>query len=172
MTVVVTAAIGLLVGAVLAANALTATLGLVPAGFGLLVPAGTYAAAVALLARDWLHELRGLRGVIPAIIVGAAVSAVIDPRLGVASGVAFLLAELADTAVYAPLRERRRTTALLGSQAVGATVDTAVFITLAFGASALTWQTFGGQLLVKVVWVAVPIAALYKWRASRALPVR
>lgn len=162
-----------LVGSVIVANALTASYGLIPAGFGLLVPAGTYAAALALLARDWLHELRGLSGVVPAIIVGAVVSALIDPRLGFASGVAFMLAELADTAVYAPLREKRRTTALLASQAVGAVVDSLVFLSLAFGVSALTVETLAGQLLVKVVWVAVPVALLYKLTRRRdAVPVR
>ena len=42
---------------IVAANYLTAHYGLVPAGFGLLVTAGTYAAGFALLARDFVQSI-------------------------------------------------------------------------------------------------------------------
>ena len=46
-----------LLGTVVAANWLAATFGLVAAGFGFIVPAGTYAAGIALGLRDGLDRV-------------------------------------------------------------------------------------------------------------------
>lgn len=140
------------VGTVLLANWVTTRFGLVPAGFGLMVVSGTYAAGLALGLRDALHEASGVRWVLAAITVGAGLSFVVaDARIALASGMAFLLSELADLAVYAPLRKRRWRTAVLASNAVGAVVDTLLFLSLA--GFPLTQQAIGGQLLVKAIWV-------------------
>lgn len=144
-----------LVGTVVLANWLVSTFGLIPAGFGLLVPAGTYAAGLALVLRDELHAY-GLRWVFGAIATGIAVSFLLgDGRIALASAAAFGLSELADLAVYAPLRKRRWVAAVICSNIVGAVVDTLVFLTIA--GFPLTWATVGGQLLVKAGW----ITALY-----------
>lgn len=141
-----------LVGCVAAANWATSTLGSVPAGFGLMVTAGTYAAGLALGLRDALHEAGGIRWVLGAIGTGVALSLVLgDGRIALASAAAFLLAELFDLAVYAPLRERAWRTAVIASNAVGAVVDTFVF--LAIAGFPIAAATVGGQLLVKAVWV-------------------
>lgn len=141
-----------LVGCVVLANWMTSTLGLVPAGFGLTVTAGTYTAGLALGLRDVLHEAGGVRWVLGAIAVGIVVSALLgDGRIALASAVAFGLAELLDLAVYAPLRKRAWRTAVVVSNAVGALVDTCVFLTIA--GFPITVATVGGQLLVKAVWV-------------------
>lgn len=85
------------------ANLLTSTLGLVPAGFGLLVTAGTYTAGLALALRDSLQDLGGNRVVLLALGVAAICSALsADPRIAVASTVAAVVSELADFAVYTP----------------------------------------------------------------------
>jgi len=52
-------------------------------------------------------------------------------RLALASGVAFTLSELADWAVYRPLRERGWVPAAVASNIVGAIVDSAVFLAIA-----------------------------------------
>lgn len=141
-----------LVGCVAAANWATSTLGLVPAGFGLLVTAGTYAAGLALGLRDVLHEAGGVRWVFAAIGGGVVLSLLLgDGRIALASAVAFLLAELFDLAVYAPLRKRAWRTAVAASNAVGAVVDTFVFLLIA--GFPITAGLVGGQLLVKAVWV-------------------
>lgn len=142
------------VGTVVLANWLVVRFGLVPAGFGLLVPAGTYAAGLSLSLRDLLHEAGGLRWVIGAIATGAALSFLLgDGRIALASGVAFLLAELFDLAVYAPLRRRAWRTAVIASNAVGAIVDTFTFLVLA--GFPITFSLVAGQLLVKAVWVTL-----------------
>jgi uncharacterized PurR-regulated membrane protein YhhQ (DUF165 family) len=170
------AAAAAVIAAVVTANRLTSEFGLVPAGFGLLVTAGTYTAGVALVARDFLHEAGGMAWVVGVLTVGTLLSVwLADPRIAGASGVAFAVSEAADTAVYAPLRRNRWRAAVMGSSAVGALVDTVLFLALAFGAAALTWQAVGGQLLVKVVFVAVPVALLGGWlrgMGGDAVPVR
>lgn len=157
-----------LIGSVVLANWMTTHLGLVPAGFGLMVTAGTYAAGLALGLRDALHEAGGVRWVLAAIAAGAAVSLLLgDGRIAVASAVAFGLAELLDLAVYAPLRRRAWRTAVVASNAVGAVVDTFVFLTIA--GFPLTGELVGGQLLVKAVWVtaAFLVVAEIVRRATR-----
>lgn len=147
----------LLVGTVAAANYATSAFGLVPAIFGiegasggLLVAAGTFGAGLALVLRDLLHEYGGVRWALLAIAGGIAVSAAIGSgKIALASAVAFGLAELLDLAVYAPLRRRAWRTAVAASNAVGAVVDTFVF--LAIAGFPLTAATVGGQVFVKAV---------------------
>ncbi len=141
-----------LVASVAVANLATSYFGLVPAGFGLMVTAGTYAAGAALALRDALHEVGGVRWVLAAIAGGVALSLLLgDGRIALASATAFLLAELLNMAVYAPLRRRAWRTAVIASNAVGAVVDTFVF--LAIAGFPTVAATVGGQLLVKAVWV-------------------
>lgn len=134
------------------ANLLTSTLGVVPAGFGLTVTAGTYTAGLALAVRDTLHDLAGTRIVLLALAVAATVSVITaDPRIVVASTLAAIVSELADLAVYTPLRHRHLPLAIAASGLVGALVDSVGFLALA--GFPLTTQAIAGQLLVKVVWV-------------------
>lgn len=148
-----------LVGAVVFANWATSSFGLVPAGFGLAVPAGTYAAGLALGVRDVLHDAGGVRWVLAGIAAGIVVSFWAgDGRIALASAAAFGLAEIADLAVYAPLRRRQWHTAVVASNAVGAVVDTLVFLTVA--GFSLSPSLAGGQLLVKAVWVTAGFLAV------------
>lgn len=141
----------LLLSSVVLANVLTSRYGLIPAGFGLLVPAGTYTAGLALGLRDALHHVGGMRWVLSAIAGGIALSALLgDGWIALASAVAFGAAELLDLLVYVPLRRRGWRRAVVGSNAVGALVDTLLFLTVAgFG---LTAESVGGQLLVKAIY--------------------
>lgn len=162
----------LFVACVVLANAITSHFGLVPVGFGLTATAGTYAAGLALVTRDYLQEAAGLAWVVAGILAGAALSWwLAAPAIAVASGVAFLASETADALVYTPLRRSTRAGAILASSLIGAAIDTLIFVGLAFGAAAITPQVFAGQMLVKVVYVALPVAAFAAWRV-RALSVR
>lgn len=134
------------------ANLLTSHYGLVPAGFGLTVTAGTYAAGLALALRDSLQSLAGLPVAIAAMLVGITASALTaDPRIVTASIAATAVGELTDLAVYTPLRVRGRRRALAASCALGAVADTVLFLSLA--GFTLTAAAVGGQVLVKAVWV-------------------
>lgn len=129
---------------------------LVPVGFGLTAPSGVLVVGAALVLRDIVHERLGARWALSAIAIGTVLSAVFAaPALVVASAAAFLLAETADLLVYAPLRRRHLTAAVLLSGAVGAIVDSAVFLFLAFGSLAFV----EGQILGKL-WMTVAAAGV------------
>jgi hypothetical protein len=90
---------------IVAANWAIQTFGLVPVGLGLLAPAGVYFAGIAFTLRDLTQETLGRWWTLAAIGAGALLSlAVSDAAFALASGLAFLLSELADFAVYTPLR--------------------------------------------------------------------
>lgn len=147
------------IGSIVAANWLTATFGLVPIGFGLLVTAGTFAAGIALVARDGVQQTSGKAWVIGAILVGAALSYFTSsPALAIASGLAFLVSELVDLGVFTPLRDRSLAGAVLLSSVVSAPVDTVLFLRIA--GFPLTWQAVLGQFLVKTAIAAIVAGAI------------
>lgn len=119
---------------------------LIPAGFGLMAPSGVLMVGAALVLRDIVHERLGAIWALAAIVVGGVLSAFLaEPALAIASVAAFMLAELADFAIYAPLRKRHLAWAVMASGAVGAAVDSVVFLWLAFGSLSLV----EGQMLGK-----------------------
>jgi len=161
-------AIGAYIAAIVAANWLTAHYGLIPVLPGLLVTAGTYSAGLALLLRDAVQDAAGRLAVLVAISVGGAVSWVMStPALAVASVAAFLVSELSDMAVYAPLRRKGWARAVLASNLVGSVLDTVVFLALAgFG---LTVAGVAGQLVGKVLWATLLPIVMVK-AVQRAVP--
>lgn len=136
---------------------------LVPVGLGLMAPSGVLVIGVALVLRDLVQRQWGAWPTSAAIAAGAALSAAVaPPALVVASGVAFLLSEFADMAVYSPLRERRLGLAVLASGIVGAVVDSAVFLWLAFGS--LTY--LNGQIVGKL-WASLAAFVVLSLLARR-----
>ena len=153
------------VGCVIASNIATSAFGLIPVGFGATATAGTLFAGLSFSVRDALHEAAGGRRlVVSAIVVGAVASAVAaGGRLAVASGVAFLVSELTDAAVYEPLRHRNRVAAIVASNTVGAAVDSVLFLAMAgFPLSATPGQMIG-KTWATVAAVAA-VAAARRWR--------
>lgn len=142
---------------VVLANWLTAGFGFVPVGVGLAATAGTYAAGLAFVARDLVQDVAGRVAVVAALAAGGVLSWFLaTPALAVASAVAFGLSELADMAVYSPLRRRGYVRAAVASNLVGSVVDTVVFLSLAgFGLAPLV---VAGQLVGKA-WVTVAVVA-------------
>jgi queuosine precursor transporter len=92
--------------------------------------------------------------------VAVLVSLALAPwRIAVASGAAFLLAQLLDVAVFNRWRASTWWKAPLIGSLVASTVDTAVFFFLAFAGSDLNWLTLAaGDLAVKAVMAAVLLA--------------
>lgn len=149
------------------ANWAISTFGLVPVGFGLLAPAGVYFAGLSFTLRDLTQDRLGKGWTIAAILVGAALSALLSPQLALASGGAFLLSELADLAVYTPLRRRHWLGAVALSNTVGLVIDSALFLWLAFGSLAF----LPGQLVGKAWMTLLAIVALWAVRRRRDLPL-
>lgn len=138
------------VGTVFAANWALATWGIIPIGFGLAAPAGVYFAGFALTARDYLRERAGLPVTLAAIGVGAALSWLLEDggRIALASAIAFGFSELADSAVYEPLRKRGWATAVFASGTVGLVIDSALFLWIAFGSLHAIEGLIVGKLIV------------------------
>lgn len=136
-------------GVILAANWALETWGMISIGFGLMAPAGVFFAGLSFGLRDALQESHGRLLTIALIFVGAGLSWFISPAFAVASGTAFLFGELADFAVYTPLREKRWATAVIASNIVGSILDSVLFLWLAFGTAALTWSGIAGLTLGK-----------------------
>jgi uncharacterized PurR-regulated membrane protein YhhQ (DUF165 family) len=145
------------------ANWLIVRFGLVPVGFGLYAPAGVFVAGAAFVLRDAVQEELGIPWVLLAIAAGAVLSTAVAPlRLAFASGFAFLVSELADFAVYTPIRRRSWTLAAVLSNTVGAVVDSLLFLWLAFG----TIANVAGLILGKW-YVTLPIVIWWGVRKAK-----
>lgn len=137
---------------------------LIPVGFGLDAPSGVLMVGLALVLRDVVHERLGAAWAIAAIVVGASLSFFLSaPYLALASGAAFLFSEMADLAVYTPLRRRNLSAAVVASGIAGAAVDSAIFLWLAFG----SFDFIAGQIVGKA-WMS--LAALPILWATRLRP--
>lgn len=158
------AAAGLL-GCILAANYVTTRYGLIPVGFGLMATAGTYFAGLTFILRDLLQDSAGKAVTVGVILLGAGLSfALASPFIALASAAAFALAELADLAVYTPLRKRGYIRAAVASNIVGALVDTVVFLTIA---GFPLQQAFAGQMTGKLALTALAVLAVAAYRLRR-----
>jgi queuosine precursor transporter len=153
---------------IFAANLAITMIGIVPVGFGLVAPAGVYFAGLAFSLRDALQETLGRRWVIAAILLGALVSAGLSAQLALASGLAFLFSELADFAVYTPLRRKSWLGAVVASNTVGVVVDSALFLWLAFGSLGF----LPGQIVGKLWMTALAVGLILAWRRFVARPAQ
>lgn len=141
---------------------------------GWMAPAGVFWAGLGFGLRDALHEAGGKRWVLGCIALGTALSwwlsdAVTIPgghaSIAVASGTAFALSELADLAIYSPLRDRQWVGAVIASNLVGAVIDSALFLWLAFGAV----DAMGGQIVGKALMILPALPVVWEVR-RRAVP--
>jgi len=134
---------------------------LIPVWPGVLAPSGVLMIGAALVLRDAVHQFLGWRWAVGLILTGAAVSGLFAPGpLVVASAVAFLLSELADLAVYAPLRKRSLYAAVAASSVVGSVIDSMAFPLIAFGSI----DFLAGQVIGKMWAVMFAFAAIAVYR--------
>lgn len=134
---------------------------LVPVAPGLMAPSGVLTVGAALVLRDVVQRCLGIAWGVVAILAGTALAATVAPgALVLASGVGFLVSELADFVVYTPLQRRGLTRAVLLSSMAGLVVDSVVFLGLAFGS--LTFLP--GQIVGKTwaVLLALPMVRLLR----------
>ena len=138
---------------------------LVPVGFGLMAPSGVLVVGLSLVLRDLVQEHSGVRGSLIAIAIGAALSWLFaSPFLVLASVAAFLMSELADLAVYTPLRKNHLYLAVLLSGVVSAVVDSAAFLLIAFGSLEFIAGQIVGKLWMSVL--ALPVIWLIRNRCK------
>ncbi len=152
---------------ILAANYLTTEYGMIPVGFGLVATAGTYLAGLTFVLRDSVQDAYGKRATLALVAVGAVLSyAISDPFIALASGVAFGASEIADLAVYTPLRKRGYIRAAITSNVVGALVDTVLFLWIA---GFPIWSALPGQMVGKIAVTAVVVALVAAVRIRRVV---
>jgi len=161
------ASVAAYVGTIFAANWAIVTFGPVSVGFGLVAPAGVYFAGLAFTLRDLAQEELGRAWVVAAILVGAGISAFVSPQFALASGTAFLVSELADFAVYTPLRRKTWLGAVAASNTVGLVADSVLFLILAFGSLAF----LPGQIVGKAWMTLLAVAVLWFVRRQRSVRV-
>lgn len=100
--------------------------------------------------------------------VGVVLSAVLaTPRIAVASGTAFLVAQLLDVTVFNWLRRQSWWRAPLFASLLGSVVDTAAFFSIAFAGTAVPWDLLAASdLVVKLLYA---VCALIPYRLYMAL---
>lgn len=130
--------------------------------------------ALDLTARDKLHDAWSGKGLawrmVVLIATGSILSWVLNRDAGpiaLASFIAFMLANVADTLTYHVLGSRAKLVKVNGSNLVSAAVDSLVFPTLAFGG--LLWPIVIGQFVAKVVGGFVWSVVLNRKQASESL---
>jgi len=139
---------------------------LIPVFPGLYAPSGVLIIGIALVLRDLVQRRLGVAYSASAVVAGAVLSAAVaPPALVLASGVAFLLSEFADLAVYTPLARRRLVAAVVASSLVGLVVDSMIFLWLAFG----SLEFLAGQVVGKtwMVLLSIPFVHVLRRRDKR-----
>ena len=148
--------------------------GITPIGFGLDAPASVYFVGLAFTFRDGLRERLGFKGAVVAIAIGGLLSYALEVRTGgdpvariaIASVAAFMVSELSDAIVYERIRQRSRLIGIAASNTVGVIVDSALFLSLAFGSlEFVTGQIVGKSYMT--LFVVVLIVAWRQWRRVR-----
>ena len=145
---------------------LVVEVGPVPVGWGLYAPAAAYVIGVTMTLRDVTQDQLGPRATYAAIIVGTALSVLLSPAVALASGVAFLVAETLDMAVYTPIRARGYlVAAIVASNVVGVALDSFLFLWIAFGDLAFFWGQVWAKLIGTVAAVVV-LKLIYRRRTD------
>lgn len=91
------------------------------------------------------------------MLAGFAIAVVLslivaDTRIAIASGTAFLIAQMLDVTVFDRLRRATWWKAPLISSGIGSAVDTALFFSIAFVGTGLPWQTWAmGDFSAKII---------------------
>ncbi len=137
---------------------------------------GAFTYPVAFLVTDLTNRRLGPEAARRVAVAGFVAAVLLSiwlatPRIALASGTAFLTAQLLDVTLFDRLRRRPWWQAPLASSTLASTWDTAVFFSLAFAGTGLPWVTWAvGDLGVKL---AMALALLIPFRAlmgSRPAP--
>ncbi|MFK7878709.1 queuosine precursor transporter [Roseobacter sp.] len=118
--------------------------------FGQWLTWGAFTYPLAFLVTDVMNRVYGTQAARRVVFVGFGVGLIysligtqimgefgplVTLRIALGSGIAFLIAQLLDVAVFSALRTGRWWRAPLASTLLGSTVDTALFFTIAFSAN-------------------------------------
>jgi queuosine precursor transporter len=133
---------------------------------------GAFTYPFAFLVTDLMNRIYGARAARKVVLAGFVVGVIssligtqiigefgplVTVRIAIASGLAFLCAQMLDVGIFSALRQGKWWRAPLASTIVGSTVDTALFFSIAFSAQ-LVWLEPSND----VAWVneALPILGI------------
>ena len=131
---------------------------------------------IAFLVTDLTNRALGVAPARKVVYVGFAVAVGLSiwlatPRIALASGAAFLIAQLLDIAIFDRLRRGSWWQAPLVSSTLASTLDTALFFSLAFAGTGLPWVTWAiGDYGVKIA-VALALLIPFRLALKAILPV-
>lgn len=108
-------------------------------GMGEILTWGAFTYPVAFLITDLANRRFGVVAARKIVLFGFVLAVLLSiwlatPRIAIASGSAFLVAQLLDIAIFNRLRNRRWWLAPLASSLIGSAIDTLLFFSLAFAA--------------------------------------
>lgn len=131
---------------------------------------GAFTYPVAFLITDLTNRAFGPQRARQVVFAGFALAVVLSvvlatPRIALASGTAFLVAQLLDVSIFDRLRRAGAWwTAPLVSSTIGSAVDTALFFSIAFAGTMVPWVTLGlGDFAVKL---AIALTMLIPFRLA------
>ncbi|MFT5113632.1 MAG: uncharacterized PurR-regulated membrane protein YhhQ (DUF165 family) [Parasphingorhabdus sp.] len=133
---------------------------------------GALSYPVAFLITDLTNRRYGAARARRVVAIGFAIAVLASiylatPRIAIASGAAFLTAQLLDVTIFDRMRRMSWWKAPIVSSGVGSVVDTGIFFCAAFAGTGLPWMTWAaGDLGIKFV---VAMAMLIPFRAAIAL---
>ena len=137
---------------------------------------GAFSYPIAFLVTDLTNRSLGAKAARTVVLVGfafgIALSFGLAPwRIAVASGTAFLMAQLLDILIFDRLRRAPWWQAPFVSSSLASAVDTFLFFSLAFAGTAVPWQTLAlGDFAVKLglaLFMLIPFRLLMRVVGSR-----
>lgn len=108
---------------------------------------GAFTYPIAFLVTDLTNRILGVGAARKVVAAGFVFGVILslyfgDVRIAVASGGAFLIAQLLDVQIFDKLRRQNWWKAPLASSLLASAVDTAIFFTAAFAYTDLPWMTW------------------------------
>ena len=132
---------------------------------------------VAFLITDLANRTQGAAVARKVVIVGFVAAVVMslllaNPRIALASGTAFLVAQLFDVYVFDRLRNQSWWMPPFVSSTLGSIVDTALFFSIAFVATGLPWVTwaigdFGVKMALALIMLIPFRVAFVRWQNTQ-----
>ncbi|MFK7866608.1 MAG: queuosine precursor transporter [Alphaproteobacteria bacterium] len=128
---------------------------------------GAFTYPLAFLVTDLTNRSLGAKAarmvIIPGFVTGIALSLLLaDFRIALASGTAFMLAQLLDVSLFNRMRAMDWWKAPLISSASASVLDTGLFFSLAFAGTAVPWVGLAiGDLMVKLAMALILLPCFY-----------
>ena len=149
-------------GGILLANLLVHWFGLIHVGL-LVFPAGAILIGLTFSARDFVQQKYGKWQCWIWMVVASLITLLFNKQLAFASIASFLVAEGLDWLIYIIFEHHPMSHRIIASNIISTPIDSAVFVSLAFG---FGWQPIIGQTIVKFVssMLVLPFLKYSKYR--------